>query len=143
MDRTTKTDLHAAEGRGQELLKTEARARSVRYDRQRGGVVRKLENGCAYAFPAGLVEDLRHVGPADLSAVTADGAGFNLSWPALDIDVYVPALAGGFFGTRAWTTSELARVTGRDVTCKGRCRASKWSKGWPATEGGAPLTADT
>ena len=49
----------------------------------------------------------------DLGDIQVDGLGFNLHWPALDVDLYVPALIAGIFGTRAWMASELARVAGR------------------------------
>ncbi len=48
-----------------------------------------------------------------LAGVLVDGVGFNLHWPALDVDLYVPALVAGVFGTRAWMTRELARVAGQ------------------------------
>jgi hypothetical protein len=47
-----------------------------------------------------------------LAQVEVDGAGFNLHWPTLDVDLYVPALVAGIFGTRAWMTRELARRAG-------------------------------
>ena len=46
-------------------------------------------------------------------AVEVDELGFNLHFPALDVDLYVPALVSGIFGTRAWMTRELARIAGR------------------------------
>lgn len=51
--------------------------------------------------------------PEALANVQVDGLGFNLHWPALDADLYVPALISGIFGTRRWMTSELARVAGK------------------------------
>ena len=41
-----------------------------------------------------------------------DGVGFNLHWPALDADLYVPALVAGVFGTRDWMAKEWARTAG-------------------------------
>ena len=73
----------------------------------------ELANGCTYAFPAGLVQDLQGAGDDELADVQVDGAGFNLHWPALDADLYVPALVSGVFGTRAWMTRELARRAGQ------------------------------
>jgi hypothetical protein len=39
--------------------------------------------------------------------------GFNLHWPTLDVDLYVPALVSGIFGTRDWMSKQLARVAGQ------------------------------
>lgn len=60
----------------------------------------ELVNGCAYLFPAHLVEDLRDASHCDLSVVEVEGCGFNLSWPRLGVDLYVPSLLAGVFGTR-------------------------------------------
>jgi hypothetical protein len=104
--------LAAAEARGRTLLDTAMRAVAARYDRGTGRVTIDLTNGCAYAFPAQLVEDLNGATDDQLADVEVDGLGFNLRWPALDADLYVPALLSGIFGTRAWMTRELARRAG-------------------------------
>ena len=107
----TEEQLRRAEARGSGML--EARATAAHYDPTAGRVVIDLANGCAYAFPAQRVQDLQDASDEDLADVEVDGAGFNLHWPKLDVDLYVPALVAGVFGTRAWITSELARVAGR------------------------------
>jgi hypothetical protein len=109
----TDAQLKAAEARGRKMFETEPRALGARYDQSTGRVVLDLANGCTYAFPAQLVQDLQGASPEDLASVEVDGVGFNLHWPALDADLYVPALVSGIFGTRAWMTRELARMAGR------------------------------
>lgn len=113
MANPTDAEFEAAEARGREMLETEPHAASARYDRASGRVVIELVNGCGYAFPAQAVQDLQGAGPDDLAGVEVDGLGFNLHWPALDVDLYVPALLSGIFGTRAWMTKELARRAGQ------------------------------
>jgi len=113
MDKSTDRQLAAAEARGRDMLKTELRAAAAHYDRASGRVVIDLTNGCTYAFPAKLVQDLQDASDDDLAAVEVDGLGFNLHWPALDVDLLTPALVSGLFGTRAWMTRELARVAGK------------------------------
>ncbi|WP_062099409.1 DUF2442 domain-containing protein [Caulobacter sp. CCH5-E12] len=109
----TDAQIEAAEARGRELMEREPRAVEARFDRQSGRVELTLANGCAYAFPAHLVQDLQGAGEEDLARVEVDGLGFNLHWPTLDVDLYVPALVAGIFGTRAWMTRELARRAGQ------------------------------
>ena len=59
-----------------------------------------------------------------------DEVGFNLHWPALDVDLYVPALVSGIFGTRAWMTSELARLAGKATSpAKAAAARSNGAKG--------------
>ena len=113
MDKVTEPQLKAAEARGRAMLASEPRAASARYDAPSERVVVELVNGCAYAFPAQRVEDLRGADDAALANVIVDGAGFNLHWPDLDADLFVPALVAGVFGTRAFMASELGRHAGR------------------------------
>ena len=116
MDRLTdaqEAQFVKAAAKGRELLKTAMRASEARYDRTTGRVVVDLTNGCAYAFPAQLVEDLNGAGDDALAGVEVDGLGFNLHWPAIGADLYVPALVSGILGTQAWMASELARRAGQ------------------------------
>jgi hypothetical protein len=113
MDDPTDARFAAATARGQALLASEPRALSARHDRRTGHVTVALMNGCTYIFPTHLVEDLNGASPDDLETVIVDGLGFNLHWPRLDIDLYVPALVAGVFGTKAWMTRALARQAGR------------------------------
>jgi len=105
--------LKRAEVAGEATLATEPRAAAAHYDPATGRVVIELMNGCLYGFPAALVQDLRGASAAALACVQVDGVGFNLHFPALDADLYVPALVAGIFGTERWMTRELAAIAGR------------------------------
>ncbi len=109
-------ELKHAEAAGKTMLATEPRAAAARYDRETGRIVIELTNGCGYAFPAALVQDLQNARADQLADVRVDGYGFNLNFPALDVDLYVPALVSGIFGTRAWMARELARIAGRKTS---------------------------
>jgi hypothetical protein len=112
------------------MLETEPRAISARYEADRDRVLVDLANGCTYAFPTHLVEDLQGASAADLAHIEVDGLGFNLHWPALEVDLYVPALVCGIFGTRAWMTRELARVAGQaKSSAKAAAARSNGAKG--------------
>jgi len=113
MAHLTDAEFTAAEARGKAMLETEPRATSARYDRKTGRVTVELMNGCTYMFPTRLVQDLSEANAAELEAVEVDGVGFNLHWPKLDADLYVPALVAGAFGTRDWMSKALARQAGR------------------------------
>lgn len=113
MDNLTDAQFEAAEARGRAALETEPRATAARYNRETGRVTVDLVNGCTYVFPSHLVQDLSEASPDDLADVEVDGVGFNLHWPKLDADVYVPALVAGVFGTKDWMKKALARQAGR------------------------------
>jgi hypothetical protein len=132
----TDAELRRAEARGRKMLDTEPRAAGAHFDAATGRVVIDLANGCAYAFPAQHVQDLHGATGEDLAKVEVDGAGFNLHWPSLDVDLYVPALVSGIFGTRAWMARALARLAGR--TKSPRKAAAARSNG---AKGGRPRKA--
>jgi len=130
MGRVSDTKLKRAEATGKTMLATEPRAAAVRYDRETGRVVIELTNGCSYAFPAALVQDLQNTRADKLADVRVDGYGFNLNFPALDVDLYFPALVSGIFGTRAWMTRELARIAGcRTSLAKASAARANGAKG--------------
>jgi hypothetical protein len=130
MANVTDAELKAAAARGHEMLATEPRAAAAHFDHATGRVVVDLVNGCTYAFPARLVEDLQGASDVALANVVVDGLGFNLHWPALDADLYVPALVSGIFGTRDWMTRELARVAGQATSpAKAAAARSNGAKG--------------
>jgi hypothetical protein len=58
-----------------------------------------------------------------IRSVRVDGGGYGLHWPALDLDLAVPDLIAGCFGSRAWM-SALARQGGK-VTSPAKRRASR------------------
>ena len=103
----------AASARGRALMQDVVRAQSARYDQHSGRIEVALTNGCLYAFPTLLIEDLSSAGPTELAEVRVDGQGLNLHWPKLGADISVPALVAGIFGTKAWMNSEFARRAGQ------------------------------
>lgn len=130
MANLTDAEFEAAEARGRKMLETEPRAKSARYDRKTKRVVIDLVNGCIYAFPVQLVQDLQGASHNNLATVEVDGLGFNLHWPALDVDLYVPTLVAGIFGTRDWMTKELARRAGQATSpAKAAAARANGSKG--------------
>jgi hypothetical protein len=131
----TDSQLEAAEVRGKSLLESEPRALSARYDAQRARIVVELSNGATYAFPAALGQGLEAATPAQLAEVEVAGAGFGLHWPSLDVDLSIPGLLAGRFGTKAWM-SELARRAG-SVTSPAKAAAARAN----GAKGGRPRKA--
>lgn len=105
----TDGEIDAALQRGAEARAREPRAAAARYDRGRRLVVVELSNGCSFSFPPRLAQGLEHAGDDDLAAVVVLGAGTGLHWEGLDVDLSVPGLLAGLFGTRA----HMAQVAGR------------------------------
>ncbi len=105
----TDAEIDAALDRGKTLRATEPRAVKARYDRTKGRIVVDLTNGCTFAFPARVAHGLEAATEDQLAAVEILGNGYGLHWEALDVDISVPGLLAGIFGTRAY----MARLAGR------------------------------
>jgi len=128
MGAVSDTALKRAEAVGKTMLESEPRAATVRYET--GRIVIELTNGCSCSFPPALVQDLQNADASELANVRVDGYGFNLNFPALDVDLYVPALVAGIFGTQAWMTREPARIAGRKTSAaKASAARTNGSKG--------------
>ena len=126
----TDTEIGAARARGAALDGAEPRALSARYDPASGRIVVDLANGCELAFPARRVQGLAHAKDGDLADVEVTAAGRGLHWPTVDVDVTVPGLLAGLFGTKAWTARELARHAGRATsTAKAEAARENGRKG--------------
>ncbi|HWK88925.1 MAG TPA: DUF2442 domain-containing protein, partial [Longimicrobium sp.] len=85
---------------------------SARYDRTTERVVIELTNGCLYAFPARYGQGLQDATPAQLEQVEVTPGGFGLHWEDLDVDLTVPGLVAGVFGSKRWM-EQYARAMGR------------------------------
>jgi hypothetical protein len=112
MVQLTDDAFEAATLRGEERVQTDPRAVAARFDAETGRVVVDLANGCTYLFPAEMAQELSGADPTDLAEIEIDGAGFNLHWPRLDADLYVPATVAGVFGTKAWMAKQWASAAG-------------------------------
>ncbi len=109
MAELTDAQIDAAAERGRIARLTEPRAANARYDRDAGRVIVELINGCVFAFPPRLAQGLEVATDDQLAAVEILGTGYGLHWEALDVDLSVPGLLAGLFGTRAF----MARNAGR------------------------------
>src|SRR5271165_1224136 len=136
----TEEQLRQAEARGREMLEAEPRATVAHYDPAAGRVVIELANGCGYAFPVQRVQDLQGASDEDLADVEVDGAGFNLHWPKLDVDLYVPALVAGVFGTRAWIARVGSRRRPGEIAREGGGGPLERGQRGAAAQGGKGLT---
>ena len=105
----TDAQIDAALERGRMASAYEPRAASVRYDGDRGRVMVELTNGCSFAFPGRLAQGLETATEEQLAQVEILGAGSGLHWEALDVDLLLPGLLAGLFGTKA----HMARLAGR------------------------------
>lgn len=134
MAEITDAQIDAALERGALARSSEPRASSARYDRPTGRVTVELTNGAAFAFPAALVRELEAATHDQLAQVEILGVGHGLHWEALDVDLTVPGLLAGVFGTQ----SHLARKAGQ-TTSPAKAAAARNN----GAKGGRPKTSRT
>jgi len=80
----------------------EPRAKSAHYDVASGLVVIALKNGATFSFPSQIAQGISGAPVAALSEIELTPSGDGLHWELLDVDLHVPSLLAGIFGTRAW-----------------------------------------
>ena len=109
----TDSDRLAAEATLQTELKSRPKVVHARYDRRVSRVIVALDNGLELAFPPRLAQGLEHATPAQLGTIEISPLGDGLHWPAIDADLYVPALLQGVFGSKNWMARQLGATGGR------------------------------
>lgn len=124
-----------AERRGEQSLHSEPRAQRARYDPKARRILVELTNGCSLEFPARLAEGLQDASDDELADVTILGLGLGLRWERLDVDLSVPGLLAGLFGTKAWMDRERAAHAG-SATSPAKAAAARHN----GSKGGRPRT---
>ncbi len=103
--------IDVALSRGAAARKAEPRAAAVRYDRALDRVLVDLTNGCSFAFPPRLAQELQDATVDQIAEVEVLGAGSGLHWEALDVDLSLPGLMAGLVGTAAHMAGRAGRAT--------------------------------
>ena len=121
----TQAAIETAEARGRESLKAEPRAATVRYYARMDRVVVELTNGCTFAFPPRLAQGLETATADQLSEVEVLGLGYGLHWEGLDVDLSLPGLMAGLFGTRRFMAARAGRATSPAKAAAARANGAK------------------
>jgi hypothetical protein len=121
----TDTEIDAALERGRIAQQSEPRAASARYDRKSGRVIVELTNGCIFAFPPCMAQGLEAATDSDLATVQILGAGYGLHWEDLDVDLSVPGLLAGLFGTKAYLARRAGQATSPAKSAAARANGAK------------------
>ncbi|MEZ5838137.1 MAG: DUF2442 domain-containing protein [Geminicoccaceae bacterium] len=125
MAELTDAEFAAAVERGRIAQQTEPRAASVRYNRKNGRIIVELTNGCTFAFPPHLAQGLETATDDELNTVEILGAGYGLHWEFLDVDLSVPGLMAGLFGTKAYMARKAGQATSPAKAAAARANGAK------------------
>ena len=119
------TEIDLALERGRFAASSEPRAKQVRFNRKLGRVVVELTNGCSFAFPPRLAQGLESASEDQIARVEILGSGYGLHWEELDVDLSVPGLLGGLFGTRAYMAQRAGRTPSAAKAAAARANGAK------------------
>ncbi len=135
--RTVDARLALATSAGKVRRRKGELAASAGYDARAKRLRIELVSGVGVSIPVAKVEGLAGVPASVVRTVRVDGGGYGLYWPSLDLDLAVPDLIAGCFGSRAWM-SALARQGGKATTAAKRRAARENGK-----KGGRPRKTPT
>jgi hypothetical protein len=125
MAELTHAAIDTALERGRVVQASEPRAAAVRYDQPTGRIVVDLTNGCTFAFPPSLAQGLEEASDDQLAAVVVLGQGYGLHWEALDVDLSLPGLMAGIFGTKAHMARRAGQATSAAKAAASRATAPR------------------
>ncbi|MEB2319541.1 MAG: DUF2442 domain-containing protein [Pseudomonadota bacterium] len=125
MAELTDTAIDAALERGCAARASEPRAVAARFDRASGRVIVDLENGCTFAFPPRLAQGLEGATDDQLASIELLGRGYGLHWEELDVDLSLPGLMAGIFGTKAWMARRAGQATSPAKAAAARVNGAK------------------
>jgi Protein of unknown function (DUF2442) len=104
--------INQARRSGEVLEKTEPRAVKAWYELASAKIFIELQNGVVMGFPPHLLQGLESATSEQLAEVEVTPSGYGLHWESQDLDLAVPQLVAGIFGTKAWM-AELGRQGGK------------------------------
>ena len=116
----------------------EPRAVAVRYERKVDRIAITLSNGSSLGIPRTNIQGLESATPGDLRRVLISTSGEHLRWASLDVDLSVPNLVNGVFGTSRWMRA-LGRKGGqvKSVAKAASARANGLLGGRPPKSAGS------
>ena len=80
------------------------------YDARFDLIILVLDTGARLTIPREQLQDLQQAHPAQLSEIEIH-SGVNIAWPQLDVDLYLPYLLEGRYGSTEWMQSLQRKMT--------------------------------
>jgi hypothetical protein len=121
---TTDAQIDSAIQRAASLA-DEPRVLTANYRSGRGLdlLILQMSDGHRCVLPREDLQGLQHATREQIAQIEILGNGTGLHWPALDVDLYVPALLKGIYGNRQWM-AKLGR-SGGSTTSSAKRRSSR------------------
>ena len=120
----TEVQLAAAEKRAAATSRRAPRALSARYDARERKVVVVFSSGLEMRFVPQLVQGLETAKASEVRKIEISSSGQGLHFPALDADVFLPALLSGKTGSRGWMAAQMGSAGGK-ATSESKAAAAR------------------
>lgn len=137
-DITTDTELDAAFERAK-LHDSDPLARTVEHIQKLNLLIVGLTDGRRLVLPVEDLQGLEKATHRQLRNYELHGRGSDISFPDLDVDLYVPALIEGVYGNRRWMAALGAKGGSAKTEAKRRAARKNGKKGGRPRK--APATA--
>lgn len=111
IDAELQSQIDQARQAGEQLDISEPFAVNAWYEAADQLIFIEMNNGVLMGFPPELLQGLEEATDEQLSEVELTSTGYGLHWETLDVDLGVPQLISGLFGTQKWM-QELGRRGG-------------------------------
>ena len=118
-----------ARARGKVRAEDASAVVTARYDSDADAIELRFGGGGSMSIPRKLVLGLERASEAKIESIVVSPAGDALSWPSLDVDVYVPGLVERAFGTRLFAASTGRRGGHRRSKAKAAAAKANGAKG--------------
>ena len=94
------------------MLRTHPTALMAHYEPKIGQVIITLNSGLQFLLDPRKTQGLQGASRADLKEIEIVGPGLNIYFPRLDVDLYIPGLLEGHFGSKKWAAAQMGRTGG-------------------------------
>jgi hypothetical protein len=118
-----------ARARGKTRVEDPSAVIEARYDPDADAIDLKFSGGGSMSIPRRIVPGLKRASESTIGSIVVSPAGDALSWPSLDVDVYVPGLVERAFGTRLFAASTGRRGGRRRSKAKAAAAKANGAKG--------------
>lgn len=119
----TKNEHRDAIAHARQLRAARPIATAANYDLDLDQVVISLSNGGEFRFPAHNVQGLENAKTRELQTIEISPSGFGIYFPKLDVDLDVPELMLGHFGSRKWMASAMGAIGGKSTSAAKKAAA--------------------
>ena len=118
-----------ARARGEARAQHPSAVVKARYEPDGDLIDLTFAGGGSMAIPRKAVPGLERATPVTIESVVVSPAGDALSWPALDVDIYVPGLVERVFGTHLFAAATGRRGGRRRSKAKAAASKANGAKG--------------